>query len=115
MGLLIRSRGIRTAAFLVFLAHVPAAGAIDNHTSTLTRIIPAQDGQVEVLTNTNASSCNKGDNNFNLKIGENSVTPEAARNIYAAFLFAMALGKTVTIYFNENSAQCYVQRVHVIN
>ena len=93
----------------------PAEAAEYWHTSTVKWVYPKADGDFVIAFDTASSGCPSTDNPqyFNVVVGQNDMTAEGAKNVYAAALVALTTRQTVSVAFE--SVGCYVNRLIVAN
>jgi hypothetical protein len=88
-----------------------------SHTSKVALLYPTADGNFAVGFTTNSSNCSNGSSptKFHyIVVGQNSITADGAKKMYAALVLAMSIGLTVTISFDNGTASCYVNRLSVV-
>ena len=86
------------------------------HVSTIKSIYPQGNGTTVVLIfDTDSPSCANANtpNYYYIAVGQNGVTAEGLRNMYAAALAAAAAGLSVTINFDDGTTGCYINRLLV--
>jgi hypothetical protein len=96
-------------------AVVPAGATERWHTSTLQWVYPLASGDFVIGFDADNSYCTSTNTPkyMYVAVGQNGVTAEGAKKIFAAALTALALGKTLSIAFDDGTASCYVNRVTV--
>ena len=109
----------RLLVTIVVLAAILAADAISaasvTHTVKIQRIHPLSDGAVVFTFETDAPTCVQSGtvDYYYVRVGENSVTQEALKNMLAVALAAATTGRAVTIIFDDSTAYCYVKSLYV--
>ena len=86
------------------------------HTSTVAFVYPTSDGNFVVGFNTNHANCSNGSlpiKYHSITVGQNSVTADGAKKMYAALLVALSAGLTVSIHFDNGTSYCYVNRLSI--
>ncbi|NQZ09966.1 MAG: hypothetical protein HRT35_22675 [Algicola sp.] len=61
------------------------------------------------------STCNEGGKLFRVAENQNQVTQEGARNLLTVALVAYTSKKKVSVLYDNGSASCYVQQIHLRN
>lgn len=105
-------------ASIGLLAGLPQPSSAEQaHTGTLKWIYPQADGSYVLTFDTNPSACPNANATKYLyvQVGQNGMTAESAKYIYAAALSAMSLGKQLQVYYNDASIYCYINRAVLIN
>lgn len=94
---------------------VPAAEQA--HTSNIKWIYPHGDGSYVLTFTTDPSACQNPNSTKYLyvQVGQNGMTADSAKYIYAAALLAMALGKQFQVYYTDSSIYCYINRAVIID
>jgi len=84
--------------------------------STLRAVYPQADGTFVITFDTNAADCtNTATNKYHSVVpGQNGMTDEGAKKLYAAALAALAADKTVQVAFDNATSNCYVNRLLVL-
>jgi hypothetical protein len=99
----------------LIVAAVPAGAAERFHTSTLQWVYPLASGDFVIGFDADSSYCS-GTNTpkyMCVVVGQNGVTAEGAKKMFAAALTSLALGKTLGIAFDDGTSYCCVNRVSV--
>src|SRR5262245_32884635 len=93
----------------------PVRATEQYHTSTLQWIYPVSTGDFVLGFETSSSACTnpQSPKYMYVTVGQNGVTVEGAKKIYAAALVAFALGKSVSIAFDDATIYCYLNRLTV--
>jgi hypothetical protein len=86
-------------------------------TSTVKFVYPVANGDFVIGLNTDSAYCtNVGTPKYYyVTVGQNGVTSEGSKKMYAAILVALATGDGVAIVFDDATAYCYVNRLNVGN
>lgn len=102
---------LAVVASSVFQAHA----AEQSHTSTIKHIYTQPNGDFILIFDTSHASCTDihPDKYFGVAIGSNGVTAEGSRKLYGLALTAFALGKPMTITFDDSTWNCYVIRASI--
>ena len=101
---------------LLFALGTYASDAIANwHTSTVAQVYPLANGNVILVFSNDDPACQypNSPHYYLLAVGQFSVTEAGLRNMYAAALAAAASGHTVTVFFDDSSASCPINRLIV--
>jgi len=85
------------------------------HTAKINTIYPLANGMVVIRFVTDDSSCTNGNNPkyHYLAVNENGVTEDGFKNIYSSALVGAAAGKNVTINYESNTSNCFINRLSV--
>ena len=111
----------RIAKFGVLLGLMSCAAsnalAVDHwHASAITRIYPQPNGDF-VLTfaadHPNCTNASTPDYHY-VRVGENGVTADGAKAMYALAIAAASSGRSVTINYSDNTDGCYINRMYVL-
>ncbi len=109
-------RSIRIAVAAVLLGWSAAAFATGQIVvSTLAFVYPFGDGSF-VLGFTQGSTFCQSQNSpqyFYVTPGQNNVTADGAKATLATALTAFALGRTLSVYFDDSTIYCYVNRFSI--
>ena len=73
------------------------------------KIYPHGDGRVLLSFVPAAPNCNW----HYVQVGENGMTAEGLKLIYAGALTANALGRNVRVYYDKDTSSCYIARLMV--
>lgn len=89
-----------------------ALGANVWHTSKIHSVYPKEDGAIIIQLDTDPPSCTNGNSPKYLyvSVGENYMTEEGLKNIYALLLTALTTDRQVSVYFSDSSVNCYIKR-----
>ena len=99
-------------AFLILCAE--ASGAQTQFSAKIAGVYPLPSGTEFVLTfDTDSPSCTNASKYHYVRVGENSITQEGLRNLLAAALTAASAERPVTVWFNDASPNCFVNRLFV--
>ena len=103
---------ISLLVFLIFCAE--ANGAQTQFSAKIVGVYPLPTGTEFVLTfDTDSPSCTNASKYHYVRVGENSITQEGLRNLLAAALAAASAGRSVTVWFNDATPNCFVNRMFV--
>ena len=85
--------------------------------STIRTIDAQADGRIVLTFHDESPNCiNTSSPKFHyLTVGQNGMTAEGFKNAHATAMLAVALGKSVHIYFNSQSSACYISRIILRN
>ncbi|TQV86651.1 response regulator receiver protein [Aliikangiella coralliicola] len=83
------------------------------HTSKIKMIYPLADGSVILTFKSDSASCTNAGipKHYQLKVNSNGVTETALNNIYSIAMLAFSTGKNLTIYFDDSTSSCYINRM----
>lgn len=100
-----------------FLFAASAFAATHWHASTIKSVYPHGNGTIVLVLNTDAASCTTTtpgvEKQHHLVVGQNGVTAEGLKHLYAAALLAKATGASVTLVYSDEPDYCYVSRIRV--
>ena len=103
---------------LIWLILIPvtAISAEIDFNTTIKMIYPLSDGSIVLQFNDNSGACSNNNNpDFHyLTVGESGVTQAGLDIIYSAALTAATTQKTVRVYFDNSTSQCFINRMRVI-
>ena len=102
-------------ALLLTLTVYASNAAANWHTSTIDKVYPVASGDVILVFSNDDPACQypNSPHYYLLAVGQFGVTADGFKNMYAAALAAAAGGHTVTIFFDDGSASCPINRLHV--
>ena len=105
-------------AFLIMLLWfgIGAANAeVTSFTSKITAVYPLANGRVVLNFSDQPPACTGQGNPkyFYLEVGQQGVTEKGFNNIYAAALTAATTGSSVSVFFDNASQYCYINRMVV--
>lgn len=105
---------IALAAAIAPLA--PAAAGLVEHVSTIDSVYPLADGSFIIIFDDNAAACpnTKSRKYHFVAVNQLGVTEQAAKQIYAAALLALATDKQVRVYFDDSTPYCWIDRLRVM-
>lgn len=85
------------------------------HQSVITLIYPQPDGGVVLTFMSDSPTCTNASNPkyYYIKVGENGVTTDGMKNMYALALTAATNGQTVNVVFDDSTSGCFINRMHV--
>ncbi len=83
------------------------------HTSKVNWIYPLADGSFVLTFKEQNSGCTNNSNYFYVRVGKNSVTEAALKNMLSVALSAGASGKTLNVNFDADTPECYVNRLFI--
>lgn len=103
------------AVLAAVTAVLPAHATEQTKTSSITSVYPVPDGSFYITladipaecTNTNSPK------RLHVKVGENAMTADAMKQIYAAALVAVTADLTVYVAYDDATSSCYVNRLRV--
>jgi hypothetical protein len=102
----------------VLLSTISAAHATERyHTSTLAWVYPESNGDFIVGFTTDSSQCSAtgSPKYMHVVIGQNGITADGSKKMYAAALLALSLKTPLSIAFDDATSYCYINRVTVQN
>lgn len=115
-----RKKTSRTKACLIAAATAmffgPAFATEAYHTGTLQYVYPLANGSFIIAFTTNPSGCSSTTTPYKylyVASGQNSVTADGVKNMLATSLTAFALGRTLSIAYDDATSNCYVNRMTV--
>lgn len=87
------------------------------HLSTIKMLYPLADGSFVLIFNADSPSCPNAitPKYYYVSVGNNGVTLEGSKKMYAAAALAMAMNKQVNIAFDNATSSCFINRLTVIN
>lgn len=80
--------------------------------TTVTGLTPERDGKFYIWV-AGTSTCSSGSSpkRYYVTVGQNSITQDGAKNLYAIALAAISLNRPVTLYFDNGTTSCYITRI----
>ena len=110
---------IRFAVLTLAVAIAPLAPAVASlveHVSTIDSVYPLADGSFIIIFDDNATACpnTKSRKYHFVAVNQLGVTEDAAKQIYAAALLALAMDKQVRVYFDDSTTYCWIDRLRVM-
>lgn len=82
------------------------------HTSKIKTIYPVSDGDFIIIFKS-TSQCTDRNQYHRVFVGSNGIDAEGSNKLYSAALAAAAMGKTVSINFDDSSSNCFINRMKV--
>ena len=113
------SRGPRRTRMVLALwmltASLATHGAESWHQSAIQQVYPLSDGSFVLILLTDAATCSSASSPdyYVVAPGQNGVTADGIKLLFAASLAAAAQGNPVTIAFDNATTNCYVNRLVV--
>jgi hypothetical protein len=108
---------VNSLGFLAGLMFAAGAGHAAEvwHTSTVRAIYPLADGSFVLTFNANSASCASADNPhyYYARAGQNGMTAEGSKKMYAIAALAFATNKPVSFAFDNATASCFINRLSV--
>lgn len=100
---------------LALLVTYTNANAADNwQTSTIKSVYPLGSGTSFVIVLVNpTTSCTNASNYHYVQVGQNGITAEGMKMLYAAALAAHLSGRSITINFDDSTNNCFINRLYV--
>lgn len=94
-------------------ANLPSQAAEIWHTSYLRWIYPQSNGSVVLVFTSDSTSCTSANNPdyYSIVVGQNGVTADGLRAMYATSLTAFAMGRQLQIAFDNSTSYCYINRL----
>lgn len=85
--------------------------------STIKAVYPMSNGNfvIQLMTSPPLCPATSEPKYLWVSVGENGVTTDGVKAMLATALAAMAMDKTIHIAFSDSTANCYVNRLAVIN
>jgi hypothetical protein len=110
------ARAFLLAAVMTASAMPDANAAEAWHTSKIKMLYPLGEGSFVLILEADSASCLSRGNPkyYYVTPGQNGVTAEGARKIYAAALLAHSQYLPVTFAFQVDSSACYINRLAVL-
>lgn len=109
------SKSLATASLSIL--STPALAVEQYHQSTVYALSPLANGDFIVQFNVQSPQCSSPAAPYKymyVVVGQNGMTIEGAKKMYAAVLSAWALGKLVTLAFDDGTTYCYINRMGVL-
>ena len=102
-------------ALLVTLSLLPAASQAASFSGQLAFLYPMANGTVALAFTGSAPGCSASGSIFYtyLAPGQNSVTADGFKNLYAAILLAFGSERPVDVTYDNSTVYCYVNNVIV--
>src|SRR5262245_32596258 len=99
----------------LFLLFSTASQAVERqHQSTLKFVYPLANGDFVLGFDVDAPQCSAPSPKYMYAaVGQNGMTAEGAKKLYAAALTGFAAGRLVSIAYDDSSAYCYINRLSV--
>ena len=87
------------------------------HSGTLKSVYPSANGDFVIIFDVDSASCTGGGPGkfHHVTVGQNGVTADGSKKIYALMLAAMMSRNPVSIAFDDSSGACYVNRASIHN
>jgi hypothetical protein len=98
-------------ASIALLLSSPAFCAYTWHTSNVKRVYPLASGGFVITFATPSPECSRSDNYHAVSTREGSVTQEGIDAMLSVVLSAGALGKPISVYFDKDSNECFINRL----
>lgn len=101
------------AALMLSIVAFPVLPAEVWHTAYLQRVYPQADGKVLLAFTSDHAQCSYSSSPkyHAITVGQNSVTADGLRAMQSAALMAFAMGRQVSIAFDDATSNCYVNRL----
>jgi len=111
-----RLTSITLALFLLAIESFAAEAAEVWHTAYLKRVYPTADGSVRLSFVTDHATCTNADSPkvYYITVGQNGVTADGLRAMHSTALTAFAMERQVSIAFDNATANCYINRLIVL-
>jgi len=96
---------------LVGVAHTRAS--VVRYQGSVQLVYPMNDGSFSVGVSTILPVCYSSGSGVYLSVtpGQNAVTADGAKSMLATVLTAFALGKSISVAYDDSTANCYVNRL----
>lgn len=85
------------------------------HSENIKMIYPLANGSFVLTFASFPADCTNGSKYFYTEVGQRNMTIEGASKIYSLAMMAMSTGKKLTVNYDENSTNCYINRAYVTN
>jgi hypothetical protein len=95
------------------LTPLPGMSAPVSHTAPIKWIHSQADGSFVLTLTTDSATCLGSPKQYYVVAGQNGMTAEGAKRVFAAAMLALSLNKSISVYFESATAECYVNRVLV--
>jgi len=94
-----------------------ASAAEQYHGATLKWVYPLANGDFVIGFNADAATCSAASSPkyMYVAVGQNGVTSDGAKKIYAAALLALGTSRQVNVAFDDATTYCYINRLTVSN
>ncbi len=108
---------LQATSAIVTLALASLAHAEISHYSTIKQLYALADGNFALILNADSSSCTSpsSPDYYYIVVGQNGMTQEGAKKIFATASLAFATSKGVWIAFDESTSNCYINRLSVVD
>lgn len=108
-------KGLALLTVLLVTGVSPASAAEAWYSSNVSTIYPLADGSFILILATSNAACLSAESpkRYLVSPGVFGMTAEGAKKIYAAAMFAMALGKQLTVVFDAADTACSINRASV--
>lgn len=84
------------------------------HTAPLRAIYPMADGSFALLFANDSPACSSASPKYHwVTIGQNGMTEDGAKKIYAAAMLAFATSTTFSIVYSDSTSSCFVNRLYL--
>lgn len=110
------SRSAALALALAIAPLTPVSASLVEHVSTIESVYSMADGSFIIIFDDNAAACpnTKSRKYHFVAVNQLGVTEQAAKQIYAAALLALATDKQVRVYFDDSTPYCWIDRLRVM-
>ncbi|MGH7926870.1 MAG: hypothetical protein ACREQV_03650 [Candidatus Binatia bacterium] len=90
-----------------------AQSAPQSFTTNIARIYSLSNGNLTLLMTSDDPACTSinSPHYYKVVLGENGVTADGLRLIYATAMTAVALGRQVSLYFDDATSNCFVEQI----
>ena len=109
----VKSTGIFLFALLMILRSGSVLATPVWFTSTIKTVYPQGNGDYVLIFNDPSPSCSHAGGYHLIAPSQNGMSEAGSNKMYALAVTAAALGKTLTINFDDSSSNCYVNRLLV--
>lgn len=105
---------LRIVTIALLLAYTNVNADENWQTSTIKSVYPLGSGTSFVIVLQNpTTSCTNASNYHYAQVGQNGVTAEGLKLLYAAALAAHLSGRSISINFDGSTDNCFVNRLYV--
>jgi hypothetical protein len=100
-------------ALLLTGATGPAFSASQSITTTIAKVYPLGSGNLILILASDHASCTSPNtpDYYKALVNQNGVTEEGLVSIHATAMTAFALGRTVSIYFDDATPDCLIKQI----
>ncbi len=102
---------------IVLLYSLEGLAAPTWHTSTIRSVYPLSDGSVVLTFDSDSPNCSNASDPdyYYIRVGQNGMTSDGLKLLYAAALTAFTTGSRVSINYDDATTGCYINRLNIID